>query len=128
MNKRLTEELIDMSSKCSTGHLSRLINVLQGFETELKVKVQINIKDEIYAKIKYIIEKNIINEENSDEIMEDMISEEKIIYINYVKKLISKNIKDIIDEYNNISDKENIITIIIECLNKYTNTTNKFYF
>ena len=142
LEERLLEELIDMSGKCSTGHLSRLINVLQGFETNLKIKVKININDEIYAKIKHIIEKGIIEEENMDELMEDMLSDNKTIYIKFIKKLINPKIEEIIKEYedvniddilgyennnkkfNNISD---IVTdIIIMSLDKYTGTKDHF--
>ena len=142
LEERLLQELIDMSGKCSTGHLSRLINVLQGFETDLKIKVKININDEIYAKIKHIIEKGIIEEENMDELMEDMLSDNKTIYIKFIKKLINTKIEEIIKEYedvniddilgyennnkkfNNISD---IVTdIIIMSLDKYTGTKDHF--
>lgn len=118
LEERLLDELIDMSGKCSTGHLSRLINVLQGFETNLEVKVKININDEIYAKIKHLIEKNIIVQENMDDLMEDMLSENKTIYIKFIKDTINENINDIVKEYENV----NIVDISgYENVNKYTN-------
>ena len=127
LNKRLIDELIDMSGKCSTGHLSRLINVLQGFETNLKIKVEIDIKDEIYAKIKHLIEKNIMEQENMDEIMEDILSENKTIYIEFVKNTINDNISEMLNEYKNIDNKE-VIKEVINALDKYTGTTNNFSF
>jgi len=141
LNERLLDELIDMSGKCSTGHLSRLINVLQGFETDLQSKVKININDEIYAKIKHLIEQAVINDENMDDIMEDMLSENKTIYINFVQKIINDNIFEIIKEYENVNvnyiskyknDKkynnirEIIIDVVIISLDKYTGTKEKF--
>jgi hypothetical protein len=127
LNERLIDELIDMSGKCSTGHLSRLINVLQGFETNLKIKVEIDIKDEIYAKIKHLIEKNIIEQENMDEIMEDILSENKTIYIEFIKNTINNNISEMLNEYKNVDNKE-VIKEIINALDKYTGTTNNFLF
>ena len=141
LNERLLDELIDMSDKCSTGHLSRLINVLQGFDTDLKVKVKININDEIYAKIKHLIEKEIVNDKNIDDIMEDMLSHKKTIYINFVKKIIDNNIFEILKEYKKIdiqditgynNDKkykkisEIVTDIIIISLDKYTGTKENF--
>ena len=141
LEERLLDELIDMSGKCSTGHLSRIINVLQGFDTTLQVKVKININDEIYAKIKHLIEQGVINNDNMDEIMEDMLSENKTIYIKFIKDLIDTKIDEIIKEYENVnvndivgynSDKKYnkisyIVTdIIIQSLDKYTGTNDKF--
>ena len=141
LNERLLDELIDMSGKCSTGHLSRLINVLQGFETDLQVKVKININDEIYAKIKHLIEQAVINDDKMDEIMEDMLSENKIIYINFVKKVINDNIIEIVKEYDNVNIidvvgyknekklnniRDIVVDIVIISLDKYTGTKEKF--
>lgn len=143
MNERLLDELIDMSGKCSTGHLSRLINVLHGFETDLKVKVKININDEIYAKIKHMIEKSIMDQENMDDIMEDMLSDNKTIYLKFVKDTIKDNFDEILKEYENLTisdisgyDNENkyndirdIVTdIIIKSLGKYTGTIDQFQY
>ena len=127
LNERLVDELIDMSGKCSTGHLSRLINVLQGYETNLQVKVQIDIKDEIYAKIKNLIEKNMMEQDNMDELMEDMLSENKTIYIEFVKNTINYNLLEIINEYKNVDvDSEKVIKELISSLDKYTGTINNF--
>jgi hypothetical protein len=143
LEERLIDELIDMSEKCSTGHLSRLINVLQGFETDLEVKVKININDEVYAKIKHLIEKEIMNQENMDELMEDMLSENKTIYIKFVKDTINKNIDEIVKEYENVDVKdirlynnenenetinEIVIDMIIKLLDKYTGTKDEFIY
>ena len=141
LNERLLDELIDMSGKCSTGHLSRLINVLQGFETDLQVKVKININDEIYAKIKHLIEQAVINDEKMDDIMEDMLSENKTIYISFVKKVINDNIFEIVKEYDNVNTnditgykndkkynniRDIVIDIVIISVDKYTGTKENF--
>ena len=141
LNERLLDELIDMSGKCSTGHLSRLINVLQGFETDLQVKVKININDEIYAKIKHLIEQAVINDDKMDDIMEDMLSENKTIYINFVKKVINDNIFEIVKEYDNVNTndiigykndkkynniRDIVIDIVIISVDKYTGTKENF--
>ena len=40
LQKRLYEELIEMTDKCLTGHFSRLVNVLQGFEDKYAVNLK----------------------------------------------------------------------------------------
>ena len=48
LTQRLLEELIEMSGSCSSGHVSRLINVLSGFEIDGKMmNLTINYKDEM---------------------------------------------------------------------------------
>ena len=124
--KRLREELIDMSGKCATGHLSRLVNVLQGFETDLSNKVILKIDDEVYAKIKHIIEKEIQENENMDDIMDDMLSDDKVIYLNFIKNVINKHLNEICKEYSKSHERKYVIECIINSLNKYTGTKDKF--
>ena len=129
LNKRLTEELLDMHKTCATGHLSRMVNVLQGFDTNLKQKISISIDSEIYAKIKFIIEKEIQNAENSDEIIDDMMSDEKLLYIDFIKNIFNKDekkIKEIYKEYENVKDEKSINTSLIKALDKFTGTSGKF--
>lgn len=130
LNKRLTEELLDMYKTCATGHLSRMVNVLQGFDTNLKQKISINIDSEMYAKIKFVIEKEIQNAENSDEIIDDMMSDEKLVYVNFIKNIFNndekKIKKEIYKEYQNIKDEKSINSSLIKALDKYTGTSDKF--
>lgn len=53
--QRLNEELDEMRGKCSTGHLSRLVNVLQGFSD--KYTIQIHPKHEIKSFVYYHLNK-----------------------------------------------------------------------
>lgn len=39
LRKRLMEELLDMSGKCATGYVIRLVNVLSGFDDNFKVQM-----------------------------------------------------------------------------------------
>lgn len=39
LEKRLMEELIDMSGKCATGYVIRLVNVLSGFDDNFHVRI-----------------------------------------------------------------------------------------
>lgn len=48
LKKRMIEELIDMANTCSSGHSSRLVNVLTGF-TDLKITI--SYEDQIIANL-----------------------------------------------------------------------------
>jgi len=52
---RLNEELADMSGTCSTGHMSRLVNVIQGFTERYKIELnpEIEIRKHIFNYMNY---------------------------------------------------------------------------
>lgn len=56
--QRLNEELHEMRGKCSTGHLSRLVNVVQGFSERYTIKIQPEreIKSFIYYHLNKILQ------------------------------------------------------------------------
>lgn len=65
--KRLFEELIDMNGTCSTGHLSRLINIFSGFELNGQlIKLNIDCKSEMTAVTMAKINKRIQDLSSSD--------------------------------------------------------------
>jgi hypothetical protein len=71
----------------------------------------------------------MIEQENMDEIMEDMLSENKTLYIEFVKNTINDNILEMINEYKNVNiDGENVIKELINSLDKYTGTTNNYLY
>lgn len=123
--KRLVEELIDMHKKCVSGHLARLVSVVQGFETDFSNQVS-NIDHEIYAKIKHIIEKEIQESDNMDNIIEDMLSDNKEIYYSFIKQTINKHKNSLYEEYQNIKDKNVVFDSILKNLNKYTRSEGNF--
>lgn len=80
----LNEELTEMSGTCSTGHMSRLINVLQGFDDSLNIQTREGV--EIYIK-RYIY--NCLSQEvkKAPESVIDSIMEKPEIYKNYVTEI-----------------------------------------
>lgn len=125
LNKRLTEELLEMSGLCATGHMTRMINVMQGFETGLKAKTTMKIDDEVYAKVKHIIEKNMQESEESDDILEDMLSDTKKKYLEFVNNVMKKESQIICNEYKDITSKQDIIKAVTSSVDKYTGTSGK---
>ena len=73
---RMLEELIDMADTCSSGHVSRVINVLCGFEIEGKTfSIEIGWKKQIRANLIARLTKRIKDypeDEIRDLILEEM--------------------------------------------------------
>lgn len=73
LKKRLIEEMCDMDGTCSTGYLSRLLNVLSGFYDNV-APVRISYKDQlrsnIFARFTFYI--STLNEHNKNSIVEEI--------------------------------------------------------
>lgn len=132
--KRLLEELTDMQSTCATGHLSRMMNVIQGFNTPENTTgvneinkndgskntiVKISIDDEIYANLKNIAEKEIIKQDNADEIMDDMTSTSKNTFRSFAKKIFDNERSRLINEYKNVANEDIVNKSIDKALAMY---------
>jgi hypothetical protein len=51
LEKRLVEELCEMDMTCSTGYLTRLVNVLSGYVSDEKFTLKMNVKDQLRSNI-----------------------------------------------------------------------------
>ena len=121
--KRLAEELVDMNGLCSTGHVSRLVNTLQGFpDLPEELTIKINPKDEIYANIQTYLNNTIQNDSESEKMIDDMLSDNPIDnqrYFKFVKDKMVDKCKELEKEYNGIVDKELLYLNIEDSLNTY---------
>lgn len=105
---RLIEEMCEMADYCSTGHLSRFINVLQGFAKESELLIKISTKDQAIAVVSNYLTKEC--EKAGDEILESMIGTDQQHFYEFIEKIINKELHNILSEYEfNI---DNIITTI----------------
>lgn len=106
--KRLFEELIDMNGTCTTGHVSRIVNVLSGFEVNGEIiQIKMDIKSEMTAVMMTKINKKIQditssetpeNEKYQNDILEEMMwnnNYERRVNFN---KFFRENIINIRDE------------------------------
>lgn len=91
LNARLLQELEDMSGQCTTGHLSRLINTIQGFDSMKlgdSARIQVGITDEIYAKLSKFLEKKMEEEPNdmSMDLMDgmDKSNKNRKMFLNFI--------------------------------------------
>jgi hypothetical protein len=124
--KRLGEELTEMNGLCSTGFLSRLLNVIQGFpELPDNLKLNINPKDEIYSSIQTYLNKEIMDDENSDKILDALSSldynDNRQIIVKFISEKIKVKYPILFNEYVNskIIDKTILNLNIEDSLNNY---------
>ena len=61
---RMCEELVDMSDTCTTGHIYRIVNIFSGYDVEIKIPIEEEVKSCIFARLQKIIS------EKSDEVQE----------------------------------------------------------
>jgi len=128
MTKRLGEELYEMNGLCSTGHMSRLINVIQGFDdipNELQIKI--NPKDEIYANIQSYLSSEIQKSDNYEQLMDDMIDtniENKKRFLSFVSDKMKNKVKEFKKDYNNIIDSTSLKLNIEDSLINYLKNEN----
>jgi hypothetical protein len=72
----LNEELKEMSGTCSTGHMSRLINVLQGFDSSLEIQTREGIQEYIKKHIYNVLNKAV--EKAPEKIVESILEQPEI--------------------------------------------------
>jgi hypothetical protein len=103
---RLCEELTEMNGTCSTGHASRLVNILseiKGGFSSLKISWQDQIKSNIQTRTN----NKIKNAENSEDILVSMISDNKTTYNEFLKENKESLFNELLEEFKPLFDKEN---------------------
>ena len=88
LEKRWVEELIEMNGWCSTGHLVRLINVLQGFDEDVVVTMdqKNELRAAVFARLQFSMRK--LSDELQEELGMEFCSTEKAL------------LKEFVDEYS----------------------------
>ena len=114
LENRLIEELKDMKNLCTTGHFTRLINVIQGYTEDEKLCLKISNSEQYKSVIQSYLNFEISS--CKDEEIVDGILECKPEYISFVKEKI---IQKIIQWKKNYGKE--IIDWIPEIVNNYTN-------
>ena len=120
--KRLGEELYEMNGLCSTGHMARIVNVIQGFnDIPEELKIKINPKDEIYANIQSFISSEIQKSDNYEQLMDDMMDtgENHKRFVNFVSEKMRNKVKELRKDYNGIIDETTLMLNIEDSLMNY---------
>ena len=110
---RMNQEFTEMEGYCSTGFLSRLINIIQGYTEDENLIIKISNYDQHKAVIKHYLD-TILSE--NPNMLDEMLDKTKT-FISFILKNIDKNIdkwkldygielelnmKKIINDYTNI--------------------------
>ena len=111
--KRLVEEMVSMEKYCSTGHLSRFINVIQGFTKHEALCIKISDEKQIQSVIFNFLDKKLINSPN--EVQESMMETCGYKFYDYITLTINNEIDKWIEEYGDIK------TYIVSTIQKYSN-------
>ena len=75
---RLIDELFEMHKTCSTGHLSRLINILSGFYSDIQ-PIKISFCDQLRSNVfaRYTTAIKSLNNQQQDLIVQEMLLKDK---------------------------------------------------
>ena len=102
LEKRLLEELIEMSETCSTGHSSRFINVFNGVEYTLKInwgdQIKANIKGRMNARIRDCKDTKILSQIALGT-LEDAETEDSMVYREFITDNLIELKKELYKEF-----------------------------
>jgi hypothetical protein len=96
---RLLEEIISMALYCSTGHLSRFINVIQGYTEDPDLCIRISNFAQIKAVVSNILQKILTTA--PEDVMDSMIDSDQTIFAKFIVDKMNNKIPDIVKEYGN---------------------------
>jgi hypothetical protein len=106
LEKILLDEMCEMDGYCATGHLSRMINVTQGFSEDFCVNI--SIKEQCNAVVSNYLNKKLQESDDNEIIDGIMYKSEK--YLNFIEKCIFEKIDEWKVEYGQeFIDNINII-------------------
>lgn len=120
LNKRLTEELTDMSGQCATGHLARLVNVVQGFEGVPQQKITMNIGDEVYARVSHSLTQALQRPENSAAADAMVMGDDRKVVNEFVANQLNRMAPELIKEYKDIVDPQEVKKQLVTAAKTYT--------
>ncbi len=87
LKKRLVEELIDMADTCSSGHASRLVNILSGYDVQIKISWEEQVHSNMAARMQKNIQ-SITDEELQEKVVmgmsDDADPEDRNAFVKFV--------------------------------------------
>ena len=124
IEKRLLEELVEMKGLCATGHMSRLVNVTQGFadkDGSMTHTIKMNPKDELYAKLSNFIQKKAGEDDQLMEMIMDPKDAKEFSEKVHDVALKGGLYEELVREYSTIGlgDAE-VKDMYVESVKKYT--------
>ena len=96
---RLMEELGEMRGYCTTGHLARLMSVIQGFTDDENLQIRITNKEQCNSVIRHYLTKKL--QECKDEDVLDGMVDGNDEYKQFIRLKVSEKIAEWEDDYGN---------------------------
>lgn len=115
LEKRFVEEIKEMKGYCTTGHLARLVNVVQGFTEDDTLTIKISEKDQCIAVVKTFLNKKL-KDCNDENVIEQIIDGGED-YKKFIRESIKEKLLDWIDEYG-----KDILKYLPTVVNNFANT------
>jgi len=128
---RLLDELQDMSGTCSSGFLTRLVNVISGYEDNLNIKIswEQQIIANFVGRMNYQLKQIIRNNNNS--LFVDKIDEIVLIWLNnWENEELLNSLKQQLEKDSNTDEKKQLVSLFLqddkeakiqECFMEFTN-------
>lgn len=96
LQHRFVEEIEEMNDYCTTGHLARLINVIQGYTDTDELNIKISLQAQCDSVVKQYLTTKLI--ESSEKIQEGLLTGNDE-FIAFVRNTIKDKIREWILEY-----------------------------
>jgi hypothetical protein len=110
---RMIEEMISMANYCTTGHLSRLINVLQGFDEADRFAVRISDTSQINSVIIHHLNTQIMNAD--EKVQEAMMEDDKTLFYQFIENSVNLKLPNMIKEYG-----DDVLDCVLASVIKYS--------
>lgn len=124
LEKRLLEELRAMKGFCTTGHLARIINIIQGFTSDENLCIRISERDQCASVVKQYLSSCLAK--CQDEKVVEGITTGSREYVTFIRGCVSEKLLEWKREYGADSpdspDILDILDTIREIVNSYAGT------
>jgi hypothetical protein len=120
LNKRLIQELTEMSGMCASGHIARLVNVAQGFDDAPKQKIKMSLRDEVYAKLNHTIGQ-VIQQPEHMQVAEALVMGDDPSTVNrFVAMEANRLIPEMMKEYKGVAKPDEVVRELVQAAKTYT--------
>jgi hypothetical protein len=116
LEKRLLEELKSMEGYCTTGHIARFMNVIQGFTDDPTLQILISEKDQYTSVIKNYLSKKL-KECEDEKVVEGLLSGSDE-FVRFIRLCVSEKLLEWKKEYGS-----DIIKYLPKIVNDFSGTT-----
>jgi hypothetical protein len=106
---RLLEEMTGMTKFCSSGHMSRFINVIQAFTDDPQLQVTISEFDQVKAIVSHYLTKHMTDA--PEHVTDSMMNTDKSDFYDYISEKMTSFLPNFIKEYGT-STKKHILEVI----------------